>query len=287
MSALVAAPSRFSMSPINARRWSNFKANRRGFWSLWIFLFLFVIAMGAEFIANDKPILVSYKGELLTPVFVDYPEEKFGGFFAVTDYRDPVIQEEIDANGWALWPPIRYSYRTVNNDIPSAAPSKPAFLLSKEERCARYAQGVNDPNCIAGNMNWLGTDDQARDVFARALYGFRISVLFGLILTAAAAVIGIWLGAVQGFYGGWTDLILQRFIEIWSSLPRLYILIIIATILPSGFWVLLGIMIILSWTAISNMSTPPARWVCQTARSCGGIFCPMRWSQRLPSCHSS
>jgi microcin C transport system permease protein len=253
MSALVAAPSRFSMSPINARRWSNFKANRRGFWSLWIFLFLFVIAMGAEFIANDKPILVSYKGELLTPVFVDYPEEKFGGFFAVTDYRDPVIQEEIDANGWALWPPIRYSYRTVNNDIPSAAPSKPAFLLSKEERCARYAQGVNDPNCIAGNMNWLGTDDQARDVFARALYGFRISVLFGLILTAAAAVIGIWLGAVQGFYGGWTDLILQRFIEIWSSLPRLYILIIIATILPSGFWVLLGIMIILSWTSFVDV----------------------------------
>jgi microcin C transport system permease protein len=253
MSAIEAPRSRFSFSPIGARRWANFKANRRGFWSLWIFLFLFVIAMGAEFIANDKPILVSYKGELLTPVFVDYPEEKFGGFFAVTDYRDPVIQEEIAANGWALWPPIRYSYRTVNNDIPTAAPSKPAFLLTKEERCIRYLQGVNDPNCIAGNMNWLGTDDQARDVFARALYGFRISVLFGLILTAAAAIIGIWLGAVQGFYGGWTDLILQRFIEIWSSLPRLYILIIIATILPSGFWVLLGIMIILSWTSFVDV----------------------------------
>jgi microcin C transport system permease protein len=253
MSALEAPRSRFSLTPISARRWANFKANRRGFWSLWIFLFLFIIAMGAEFIANDKPILVSYKGELLTPVFVDYPEEKFGGFFAVTDYRDPVIQEEIAANGWALWPPIRYSYRTVNNDLPGAAPSKPAFLLTKEERCGRYLQGVSDPNCIAGNMNWLGTDDQARDVFARALYGFRISVLFGLILTAAAAIIGIWLGAVQGFYGGWTDLILQRFIEIWSSLPRLYILIIIATILPSGFWVLLGIMIILSWTSFVDV----------------------------------
>jgi microcin C transport system permease protein len=253
MSAIEAPRSRFSLTPISARRWANFKANRRGFWSLWIFLFLFIIAMGAEFIANDKPILVSYKGELLTPVFVDYPEEKFGGFFAVTDYRDPVIQEEIAANGWALWPPIRYSYRTVNNDLPGAAPSKPAFLLTKEERCGRYLQGVSDPNCIAGNMNWLGTDDQARDVFARALYGFRISVLFGLILTAAAAIIGIWLGAVQGFYGGWTDLILQRFIEIWSSLPRLYILIIIATILPSGFWVLLGIMIILSWTSFVDV----------------------------------
>ncbi len=253
MSAIAATPSRFSLSPINARRWANFKANRRGFWSLWIFLFLFIIAMGAEFVANDKPILVSYKGELLTPVFVDYPEEKFGGFFAVTDYRDPVIQDEINLNGWALWPPIRYSYRTVNNDLPGAAPSKPAFLLTKEERCARYPQGAGDPNCTFGNMNWLGTDDQARDVVARALYGFRISVLFGLLLTAAAAVIGIWLGAIQGFYGGWTDLILQRFIEIWSSLPRLYILIIIATILPSGFWVLLGIMIVLSWTSFVDV----------------------------------
>jgi microcin C transport system permease protein len=125
MSAIEAPRSRFSLSPISARRWANFKANRRGFWSLWIFLFLFVIAMGAEFIANDKPILVSYKGELLTPVFVDYPEEKFGGFFAVTDYRDPVIQEEIASNGWALWPPIRYSYRTVNNDLPGAARQNP------------------------------------------------------------------------------------------------------------------------------------------------------------------
>jgi microcin C transport system permease protein len=249
MSAPSPKPGRFSLSPIGHRRWANFKANRRGFWSLWIFLFLFVIAMFSELIANDRPILVSYKGELLAPVLIDYPEEKFGGFFAVTDYRDPVIQDEIAANGWALWPPVRYSYRTVNNELPSAAPTKPSLLYSTEERCARYPLGVNDPNCVIGNTNLLGTDDQARDVFARALYGFRISVLFGLILTAAAAVVGVWLGAVQGFYGGWTDLILQRFIEIWSSLPRLYILIIIATILPSGFWVLLGIMIALSWTS--------------------------------------
>ena len=253
MTAPSARKKRFSLSPISQRRWANFKANRRGYWSLWIFLFLFVIAMFSELVANDRPILVSYKGEILAPVLVDYPEEKFGGFFAVTDYRDPVIQEEIAKNGWALWPPIRYSYRTVNNDLPSAAPTKPAFLYSKEDRCARYVQGANDPNCAFGNMNLLGTDDQARDVFARALYGFRISVLFGLILTAAAAVIGIWLGAIQGFYGGWTDLILQRFIEIWSSLPRLYILIIIATILPSGFWVLLGIMIVLSWTSFVDV----------------------------------
>ena len=237
------------LTPINQRRWENFKANRRGYWSLWIFLFIFIVALGAEFVANDKPILVSYKGELLTPIFVDYPEEKFGGFFAVTDFRDPVIQDEIAANGWALWPPIRYSYRTVNNELPGAAPTKPSLFYSKEERCARYPKGVDDPNCSSGNMNILGTDDQARDVFARALYGFRISVLFGLLLTASCAVIGVWLGAIQGFYGGWTDLVMQRFIEIWSSLPRLYVLIIVATILPPGFWVLLIIMVVLSWTS--------------------------------------
>ncbi len=237
------------LSPLNQRRWRNFKANRRGWWSLWIFLFLFVTSLFAEFIANDKPILVSYKGEILMPVLVDYPEEKFGGFYAVTDYRDPVIQDEINQNGWAIWPPVRYSYRTVNNEIPEAAPSKPFWLMSKEQRCPRYAEGVNDPNCTIGNMNWLGTDDQARDVFARALYGFRISVLFGLILTAFSGVIGVTAGAVQGYFGGWVDLIFQRFIEIWSSIPVLYLLLIIAAILPPGFWVLLFIMLLFSWVA--------------------------------------
>ncbi len=253
MSAVTATPparvKRPFLSPLNQRRWRNFKANRRGWWSLWIFLFLFVTSLFAEFIANDKPILVSYKGEILMPVLVDYPEEKFGGFYAVTDYRDPVIQDEINQNGWAIWPPVRYSYRTVNNEIPEAAPSKPFWLMSKEQRCAHYAEGVNDPNCTIGNMNWLGTDDQARDVFARALYGFRISVLFGLILTAFSGVIGVTAGAVQGYFGGWVDLIFQRFIEIWSSIPVLYLLLIIAAILPPGFWVLLFIMLLFSWVA--------------------------------------
>lgn len=237
------------ISPLNQRRWQNFKANRRGYWSLWIFLILFVLSMFAEFIANDKPIVASYNGEILFPVVVDYPEEKFGGFLAVTDYRDPFIQEEIEANGWMIWPPIRYSYRTVNNEIPTAAPAKPSWMFTEEERCARYALGANDPNCTLGNWNWLGTDDQARDVAARIIYGFRISVLFGLILTAASAVIGVSAGAVQGYFGGWTDLIFQRVIEIWSSIPVLYLILIIAAVLPPGFFILLGIMLLFSWVA--------------------------------------
>lgn len=237
------------LSPLNQRRWQNFKANRRGYWSLWIFLGLFILSLFAEFLANDKPLIASYKGEILVPVLVDYPEEKFGGFLAVTDYRDPFIQEEIEANGWMIWPPIRYSYRTVNSEIPEAAPAKPSWLYTKEERCSRYPLGVDDPNCTMGNWNWLGTDDQARDVLARVIYGFRISVLFGLVLTAASAVIGVSAGAVQGYFGGWTDLIFQRFIEIWSSIPVLYLILIIAAVLPPGFWILLGIMLLFSWVA--------------------------------------
>jgi len=237
------------VSPLNKRRWQNFKANRRGYWSLWIFLILFVLSMFAEFIANDRPLIASYQGEILFPVVVDYPEEKFGGFLAVTDYRDPFIQDEIEANGWMIWPPIRYSYRTVNNEIPTAAPAAPSWTFDEEERCNRYIDGVDDPDCTLGNWNWLGTDDQARDVAARIIYGFRISVLFGLILTAASAVIGVSAGAVQGYFGGWTDLIFQRFIEIWSSIPVLYLILIIAAILPPGFFILLGIMLLFSWVA--------------------------------------
>jgi len=237
------------LSQLNQRRWANFKANRRGYWSLWIFLVLFVLSLFAEFIANDRPILAWYKGELLFPVVVDYPEEKFGGFYAVTDYRDPVIQEEIEANGWLIWPPIRYSYRTVNNQIPSAAPAKPSWLYTKEQRCKAFPLGVDDPNCTIGNWNWLGTDDQARDVLARSIYGFRVSVLFGLILTLGSAVIGVSAGAVQGYFGGLTDLIFQRIIEIWSSLPQLYLLLIIAAVLPPGFFILLGIMLLTSWVS--------------------------------------
>ncbi|WP_048645355.1 ABC transporter permease [Nitratireductor soli] len=237
------------LSPLNQRRWQSFRANRRGYWSLWIFLLLFILSLFAEFLANDKPVLAYYKGEILVPVLVDYPEEKFGGFLAVTDYRDPIINEEISANGWMLWPPIRYSYRTVNNEIPEAAPAKPSWFYTKEERCQRYPLGAEDPACTPGNWNWLGTDDQARDVLSRVIYGFRISVLFGLILTAASALIGVSAGAIQGYFGGWTDLLFQRFIEIWSSVPVLYLILIIAAVLPPGFFILLGIMLLFSWVA--------------------------------------
>ncbi len=241
---------RARLSPINQRRLANFKANRRGFWSLWIFLVLFVLAMGAEFLTNDRPILVSYKGELLVPTFVNYPEEKFGGFLAVTDYRDPFIQEEISANGWMLWPLVRYSYRSVNNEIPVPAPAPPSWMLDKDTRCVRYPLGADDSNCVIGNWNWLGTDDQGRDVLARLVYGFRISVLFGLALTLASSVIGIAAGAVQGYYGGWVDLIFQRFIEIWTAIPTLYLILIVSSVLIPGFWTLFTILLAFSWVAL-------------------------------------
>lgn len=243
-------PRRMRLSPINQRRLDNFKANRRGYWSLWIFLVLFVLAMAAEFLTNDRPVLVSYRGELLVPVFVDYPEEKFGGFLAVTDYRDPFIQDEINANGWMLWPAVRYSYRTVNNEIPVPAPAPPSWTMTKDERCARYPMGADDPNCVMGNWNWLGTDDQGRDVLARLVYGFRISVLFGLALTLASSVIGIAAGAVQGYYGGWVDLIFQRFIEIWTAIPTLYLILIVSSVLVPGFWTLFTILLAFSWVAL-------------------------------------
>lgn len=235
------------LSPVNQRRWQNFKANRRGYWSLWLFLALFGLSLVGELIANDKPIIASYKGELLFPVVIDYPEEKFGGFLAETDYRSDFIRDEIEANGWMIWPPVRYSYQTVNSNIPHSAPTKPFWLMDKGERCSAYPDKTSDRNCIVGNLNWLGTDDQARDVFARMIYGFRLSVLFGLTLTIASAVIGVTAGAIQGYFGGWTDLLMQRFIEIWSSMPVLYILLIIAAILPPGFFILLGIMLLFSW----------------------------------------
>ncbi|WP_337270588.1 ABC transporter permease [Oryzifoliimicrobium ureilyticus] len=243
----VAPPRRGLFSPTNRRRWQNFKANRRGYWSLWLFLILFFLSLISEFIANDRPIIAYYKGEILFPVVVNYPEEKFGGFLAETDYRSDVISEEINAHGWMIWPPIHYSYRSANSNIPHSAPTAPFWMMSPDERCAGYPQGAKDPNCTLGNMNWLGTDDQARDVLARVLYGFRISVLFGLTLTVCSAIVGVLAGAVQGYFGGWTDLLMQRFIEIWSSMPVLYILLIIAAMLPPGFFVLLGVMLLFSW----------------------------------------
>jgi microcin C transport system permease protein len=239
-----------TLSPLNRRRWQNFKTNRRGFWSLWIFLVLFVFSLFAEFIANDRPLLVSYNGELLMPVFTDYPESKFGGFLATTDYRDPFVQDEILANGWMAWAPIRYSYRTVNNELPVPAPAPPWWTMTPEDRCAHYPAGVEDLNCTPGNFNWLGTDDQGRDVVARLIYGFRISVLFGLTLAIVSSIIGVVAGAVQGFFGGWTDLIAQRFIEIWTSVPALYLLLIISSVIAPSFFVLLGILLLFSWTAL-------------------------------------
>lgn len=238
------------LSPLNRRRLANFKANRRGYWSLWIFLVLFGLSLIAEFLANDRPIVIWFKGEIYAPVLVDYPEETFlgeDGFLPTTDYKIVEIAQAIEANGWAIWPPVRYSYRTVNNEIPEPAPSKPSWLYSQDERCQHYLMGSDDPACNIGNWNWLGTDDQARDVLARVIYGFRISVLFGLILTAASALFGVSAGATQGYFGGWVDLVFQRFIEIWSSMPVLYILLIIAAVLPPGFWILLGIMLLFAW----------------------------------------
>ena len=241
------------LSPLNKRRWHSFKANKRGYWSLWIFLVLFVLSLFSELIANDRPLLIRFKGEFFSPIVSDYPEETFlgaDGFLPITDYRMAVVQEAISADGWAIWPPIRYSYRTTNNEIPEAAPAKPSWLYPKEVRCQRYTQGVDDPNCTVGNWNWLGTDDQARDVLARVIYGFRISVLFGLTLTLGSAVVGVTAGAMQGYFGGWTDLLFQRFIEIWSAIPVLYLLLIVSAILPPGFFILLGLMLIFSWVAL-------------------------------------
>jgi microcin C transport system permease protein len=245
------------LSPINTRRWENFKANRRGFWSLWVFLVLFVISLLADFIANDRPILVSYKGEILAPVLVDYPESRFGGFLATTDYRDPVILEEINANGWMLWPPIRYSYDTVNKDYPTRKspsglclgfPSPPPWM-SKAPLCDASPDLLARYHAL-GNTNWLGTDNQGRDVVARVIYGFRISVLFGLLLTIFSSIIGVAAGAVQGYFGGRTDLIFQRILEIWSAIPSLYVLLIISSVLVPGFWTLLFVLMIFSWTAL-------------------------------------
>jgi microcin C transport system permease protein len=238
------------ISQINQRRIENFKKNRRGYWSLWIFLILFVLTLFAEWIANDRPLMMSYKGELLFPVVVSYPETKFGGFLAETQYRDPFILDELNSNGWVLWPPIRYSYATDDDYAPTASPSKPSWLFSVEERCANYPQGVADPNCTPGNWHWLGTDGRGKDVLARLIYGFRISVLFGLILTILSSAIGVAAGAVQGYFGGWVDLIFQRVIEVWTSIPSLYLLLIISSVLAPSFWVLLGILLLFSWVAL-------------------------------------
>ena len=239
--------------PLTLRRMALFKANARGYWSFWIFMILFLVSLFAPFIANDRPILASYKGELLFPVFIDYPETKFGGFLAQTNFRDPANLDEINANGWMVWPPLRYSYATVNTDIPGPAPSPPALGLSRAQLCAKYPNKTQDSQCLAGNMNWLGTDDQGRDVVARLIYGYRVSVAFGLILTFFSSIIGIVTGAVQGYFGGWIDLIFQRFIDIWSSMPTLYLLIILGAFITPSFSLLLFILVLFSWTGLVHL----------------------------------
>ncbi|MCW5744873.1 MAG: ABC transporter permease [Alphaproteobacteria bacterium] len=218
------------LSPLNRRRLALFRSNRRGLWSLVIFGILFGLSLFAEVIANDRPFLVRYDGAFYMPVFRTYPETTFGGEFVTeADYRDPVVAKLIADKGWILWPPIPYSYSTVVRGTGLTALKPPS------------------------GSNWLGTDDQARDVMARLIYGFRISVLFGLILTVLSSVIGVAAGALQGYFGGVVDLLFQRFMEIWSSLPVLYLLIILASIITPSFWTLLAIMLLFSWMALVGL----------------------------------
>ncbi len=218
---------RIRLSPITKRRLGQFAANRRGYWSLWLFLVLFLSTLFAELIANDRPLVVRYEGAFYAPVLFDYPETAFGGDFPTSaDYRDPFIIERISSNGWAVWPPIRFGNATINRDLPVPAPAPPS------------------------SVNWLGTDDQGRDVLARLIYGLRVSVLFGLLLTAISSAIGVAAGAVQGYFGGLVDLFFQRFLEIWGSLPQLFILIIVTSVLVPGFWTLLAVLLLFSWTAL-------------------------------------
>jgi microcin C transport system permease protein len=243
-----------AVSPLNRRRWQSFKANRRGFWALVIFLVVFVVTLFAEFIANDRPLYINYEGRSYFPVFVTYPETTFGGEFeTAADYRDPYVQKLItEKGGTMIWPPIRFSYDTHNLDLPTPAPSPPTWMLS-EKQCKEAAERKGVSGCSGLEYNWLGTDDQGRDVLARIIYGFRISVLFGLILTIMSSIIGVAAGAVQGFFGGWTDLLFQRFIEIWTAVPMLYLLMIISSVLTPGFFVLLGILLLFSWVALVGL----------------------------------
>src|SRR3954468_8693205 len=244
----------FAPSPLNRRRWQNFKANRRGFVSFWIFLVLFFVTLFAEFLANDKPFLVRVEGKTFVPVLYTYPETAFGGEFeTAADYRDPYLRKLIaDKGGSIYFPPIHFSYSTHNLNLPTPAPSPPTWMPN-EEQCKAAAEKIGGTGCKDLEVNWLGTDDQGRDVLARLIYGFRISVLFGLALTLISSAIGVAAGAVQGYFGGWTDLLFQRFIEIWTSIPSLYLLLIISSVLVPGFFVLLGILLLFSWVSLVGL----------------------------------
>ncbi|MEZ1323429.1 ABC transporter permease [Pseudomonas fluorescens] len=220
-----------TLSPIGQRRWARFKAHRRGWWSLWLFLALFGLSLGGELVANDKPLLVTYQGEWYFPAFKRYTEQDFGGELPFQpDYRSAQVRQLIEGQGGRMWfAPIPFAFDTVNYDLTEPAPSPPS------------------------GDNWLGTDDQARDVLARVIFGTRISLLFALALTAASAVIGIAAGALQGYYGGWVDLIGQRVLEVWSGLPVLYLLIILSGFVEPNFWWLLGIMALFSWLSLVDV----------------------------------
>lgn len=221
-------PGRFRLSPLNRRRYRNFMDNTRAVWSLRLFGVLLVLSLGASFIANDKPLIVFYDGDILSPVLKMYPETRFGGDFATeADYRDPFVQDLIREKGWMIWPPIRFSYNTVNFDAALSHPAPPSW------------------------DNWLGTDDQGRDVVARILYGMRISILFGFALTAASVVLGVLAGAVQGYFGGWVDLTFQRVIEVWENIPQLYLLIIMASFFVPSILTIFVIMVLFSWIQLT------------------------------------
>lgn len=218
------------MNPITQRRLYQFKANKRGYYSFFIFLTIFFVTLFAEFIANDKPLLVKYKGEFYFPIFKNYPETTFGGTFETsTNYRDPFVKNLINSNGFMISAPIPFSINTVNYDLNKPTPAPPSW------------------------DNFLGTDDQGRDVLTRLIYGFRISILFGLVLTLGASVIGVFAGAIQGYFGGRIDLFMQRLIEIWSNLPVLYLLIILSSMIEPNFWWLLCIMLLFSWMTLVSV----------------------------------
>ena len=215
------------LTPINQARWARFRHNRRGYWSLWIFLIIFVCSMCSELIANDRPLLVQYKGSLYVPLVKEYSEQTFGGQFATAaDYQDPWLRKQLSENGWVLWAPVRYGATTIdfNTDLPF--PSPPS------------------------SQNWLGTDANGGDVLARILYGTRISILFGLMLTICSSVMGVTAGAIQGYYGGKIDLWGQRFIEVWSSMPTLFLIILLSSVVQPGFWWLLAITVLFGWMAL-------------------------------------
>ena len=257
---LVVPPRRqwIRISPINRRRWVNFKANRRGYWSLWLFLAMFLISLFAEFIANDQPIYIHVNGRSFFPTIMTYPDTDFSKtpdpnlFGTAADYKDDYLMGLIKKeNGIVVWAPVRYSYNTQVSNPPSPVPSKPTWLLNQKD--CEFAAKNGFGKCGEIESNWLGTDDISRDVFARLIYGFRISVLFGLCLTIVSSIVGVAAGAVQGYFGGWVDLLFQRFIEIWTSIPSLYLLLIISSVLVPGFFVLLGILLLFSWVSLVGL----------------------------------